>query len=166
MLLPGEILWAVANLQVYLKVMRNKLLQVYDVSWKFRFCKYIRFECDRCSNKKNVELGFENTYDGAFLVNQRIYFCLKVLWKRLHAHFSMETWVLKKGSLNSNRKQLLKITTKRNYHNICSWDLAEFVFNWRSPILVKMQECSMQLYVKLDSFTNIFELILYVCMQF
>ena len=29
--------------------------------------------------KKDVVLRFENPYDGVFLVNQRDYFCLKVL---------------------------------------------------------------------------------------
>ena len=97
--LPGEILWAVANLQVYLKVIRNRLSQVYDISWKFRFCKYIVLDSDRCSKKKDVLFGFENTYDGVFLVIQHVYFCLKVLWKLLHVHLSMETCVLKNKSL-------------------------------------------------------------------
>ena len=64
--LPGEILWVAANLRVYLKVIRNRLLQVRDISWKFRFCKYIRIDSDRCSKKKDVVFGFENTYEWSF----------------------------------------------------------------------------------------------------
>ena len=64
--LPGEILWVAANLRVYLKVIRNRLLQVRDISWKFRFCKYIRIDSDRCSKKKYVVFGFENTYEWSF----------------------------------------------------------------------------------------------------
>ena len=63
---PGEILWVAANLRVYLKVIRNRLLQVRDISWKFRFCKYIRIDSDRCSKKKDVVFGFENTYEWSF----------------------------------------------------------------------------------------------------
>ena len=64
--LLGEILWAVANLQVYLNVIRNRSSQVYDISWRFTFCKYILLDSDRCSKKKDVVFGFENTYDGVF----------------------------------------------------------------------------------------------------
>ena len=57
--LPGEILWFVANLQVYLKVRRNRLLQVHDISWIFRLRKYIRFDSDRCSKKRMSCLGLK-----------------------------------------------------------------------------------------------------------
>ena len=92
--LPEEILWFEANLPVYLKVRRNRLLQVHDISWKFRFWKYIRFDSDRCSKKRMSCLVWKPLW-WSFLVNQRDYFCLKVLWKLLHVQLSMETCVLK-----------------------------------------------------------------------
>ena len=64
--LPGEIPWFVANLQFYLKVRRNRLLQVHDISWKFRFRKYIRFDSDRCSKKRMSCLGLKTPMMEAF----------------------------------------------------------------------------------------------------
>ena len=54
-----EILQVMANLQVCLRVIRNRLLQVYDTSWKFRFREYIRFDLDSCSEKKVFVFGFD-----------------------------------------------------------------------------------------------------------
>ena len=48
--------------------------------------------------------------------------------------------------------------------NICSADLAESVLKWKSSILVKLRECNLQIFVKFDSFTDVFELILYIYM--
>ena len=136
--LLGEILWFVANLQVYLKVRRNRLLQVHDISWKFTFRKYIHFDSDRCSKKKDVVLRFEKPYDGVFLVIQRNYFLLKSVMKTftrapLNGNLRAEIEKLEILISNSYENSYLKCSKKRILH-ICYSDLAEFVFKWRSPI--------------------------------
>ena len=60
--LSWEILQVVSNLQVSLKMIRNRLVQVtscyihdmhyiHDISWKLKFREYIRFDLDKCSIK-------------------------------------------------------------------------------------------------------------------
>ena len=52
-------------------------------------------------------------------------------------------WI--KKALNYNQKQLLKVFYKKGIlENSCSTDLAESVFNWKSSILVKLSEYSLQ----------------------
>ena len=104
--LLGKILWFVANLQVYLKVRRSRLLQVHDISWKFRFRKYFLFDSDRCSKKRMSCLVWKPLW-WSFLVNQRDYFRLK-LYENFYtctSQWKLKCWNSK--AWNSNKKQLL-----------------------------------------------------------
>ena len=107
-----EILQVMANLQVCLRVRRNRLLQVYDTSWKFRFREYIRFDLDSCSEKKVFVFGFDFALNGY----ENFYTCASkwkfVCWNRKAPIY--------------NQKQILDVIYKKDIkHNICSPDLAE-----------------------------------------
>ena len=97
--LRGEILWVVANVQVYLKVIKNRLVQVHDISWKFRVRNFICFDLDRCSKKGCRVWVWKHLWWSFFLVNERVYFFLNVLWNLLPPAPLNGRKVLKKKSL-------------------------------------------------------------------
>ena len=103
------------NLQVCLKDIRNRLLQVYYISWKFWFRKYVLFDLDRCSEKKNSCLGliFENPFDGFFQLIDAFIFAQKCYENFYTCIFQRQLvcWIGK--ALNYNQKQLLKVFYKK-----------------------------------------------------
>ena len=105
-------------------MVRNRLLKVHDVFWKFRFRKYNRFDSDMSSKKKNVVFGFENTHDGVFQLINVFIFALKSVTKAfvpLNGNLRVETEKLEILTRNSYLRCSKKMNSSWYLLSESSW---------------------------------------------